>query len=351
MQTERTMKLKIYILLFLYGIITVQCSKDDIDPNDGNNPDATDQYDSYWYYSYKAQLVLTGESLKLTDAFSPYTIAHSGDTLFIANSADNSLLLIDSETTRVMRTLRSWTFNGQEKSFNSPIEAIVPVGNRLYVAERQSRIHVFKLPGFQYIACIGNGNYNGPVFQAQAMDVADGLIFARDKDGSVSIYQEASVTSQNSGKIDRYRKAAGIGTHNNSFAPHKMLADEDGYLLLTDYEGRKIRLLNPSLVNDDMENGSSIDMAKLSLDLDFKPKSLIKTEKHLYITGDNNAINIYDRKEHKWNNKLKSVNGYTFSQPTCICAQNDSVFWISDTHNSKQALIKINVYKGEIREE
>ena len=173
----------------------------------------------------------------------------------------------------------------------------------------------------------------------------------RSKDGSVSIYQEASVTSQNSGKIDRYRKAAGIGTHNNSFAPHKMLADEDGYLLLTDYEGRKIRLLNPSLVNDEMENGSSIDMAKLSLDLDFKPKSLIKTENHLYITGDNNAINIYDRKEHKWNNKLKSVNGYTFSQPTCICAQNDSVFWISDTHNSKQALIKINVYKGEIREE
>ncbi len=47
---------------------------------------------------------------------------------------------------------------------------------------------------------------------------------------------------------------------------------------------------------------------------------------------------------------MKSVKGYTFSQPVRVYAQNDTTLWISDMNNSKRTLVKVLVHKGEIRE-
>ena len=52
------------------------------------------------------------------------------------------MLLFSIKKGERLGTLQSWQHDGGEKSFGSQIEAIVPSGNRLYVAERQSRIHV-----------------------------------------------------------------------------------------------------------------------------------------------------------------------------------------------------------------
>ena len=54
--------------------------------------------------------------------------------------------------------------------------------------------------------CIGNGNWGGPVFQAQALAVNNGLIYARDKNGKVSIYKESEATQENYQKTKRYRQ-------------------------------------------------------------------------------------------------------------------------------------------------
>ena len=197
--------------------------------------------------------------------------------------------------------MQSWQHDGGEKSFGSQIEAIVPSGNRLYVAERQSRIHVFRLPELSYLTCIGNGQWSGPVFQAQAMTVKDGLIFARDKNGMVSIYKEEDATPENYQKVNRYRRASGNGSPgNNGFASHSMQPDAEGHLLLTDYEGKKIRVLDPALVNDDLANDASIDLDDLSLSPGFKPKTLALCGDRWYATGDNDAINIYERQSNEW---------------------------------------------------
>ena len=121
-------------------------------------------------------------------------------------------------------------------------------------------------------------------------------------------------------------------------------------ILLTDYEGKRIRVLDGALVNDDLENNSSIDMEDLTLSLDFKPKTLAVGKARWYATGDNNAINIYDKQSQKWTHRLNSVKGYAFAQPARVYAQNDSVLWVSDTHNTKRTLVKVAVHKGEIRE-
>lgn len=196
------MKIYAYILIVLSGVLTAQCSKVTLDeicgypsaPGGGNGEgEGNGDYNSYWYYSYEAAQLIDAETLGMETAedFTPYTVAHLGDTLFIANigKAGSSLLLFSIKKGERLGTLQSWQHDGGEKSFGSQIEAIVPSGNRLYVAERQSRIHVFRLPELSYLTCIGNGQWSGPVFQAQAMTVKDGLIFARDKNGMVKHLQ------------------------------------------------------------------------------------------------------------------------------------------------------------------
>lgn len=351
------MRAYLFLSVVLWGLVSA-CGGDNpplenLLPGEGEYGEGEGEK-SYWYYSYEAKQLIDAEELGMgAEDFIPYTVAHIGDTLFIANigQAGNSLLLYSQKEGRLLRTLKSWKFNGEEKSFGSPVEAIVPAGDRLYVAERQSRIHVFRLPGLDYVTCIGNGQWSGPVFQAQALAVREGLIFARDKNGNVSVYRETDATPENYQKVNRYRQASGNGSPgNNAFAAHAMVVDAEGHILLTDYEGKKIRVLDPALVNDGFQNGSVIDMDDRALTLDFKPKTLALTAERWYATGDNDAVNIYDCRRGEWIKQLKTVKGYAFSQPTRIYAQADSVFWVSDTHSAKRTLVKVVAYKGEIRE-
>ncbi len=349
------MRVYMYGLLAFAGLLVAACGKDYPGMGELLPGDVSGEGTSHWYYSYEAARLIGAEELGMGAAedFTPNAVAHVGDTLFIANmgQAGHSLLVYGLGEERLLRTVKSWTAGGAERGFGSPIEAIVPAGDRLYVAERQSRIHVFRLPGLEYVTCIGNGQWSGPVFQAQAVAVTGGLVFARDKDGKVSVYREADATPENDQKVNRYRQASGNGSPgNNGFAPHTMTLDAEGHILLTDYEGKKIRVLDPALVNDGFENGGVIDRDDLALALDFKPKTLALTAERWYATGDNNAVNIYDCRRGEWVKQLKSVKGYAFSQPARIYAQSDSVFWVSDVHKNKRTLVKMVAYKGEIRE-
>lgn len=341
------MKIYISLLLLFLGCLTIQCSKDD----DNSSDSGDGEYNSYWYYSYEAAQLLDAETfaMETEEDFVPYTVAHIGDTLLVANigKEGNSLLLFSQEKGEPLGILKSWQFNNEEKSFGSPIEAMVPAGNRLYVAERQSRIHVFRLPELTYITCIGNGQWSGPVFQAQAMTVRKGLIFARDKNGRISIYKEEEATPENYQKVKRYRHAAGAYA-NNGFNTHYMQCDGEERILLTDYEEKKIRVLDPALVTEDMADNTSIDVEEEEMVLDFKPKTLALATDRMYATGDNHAVNVYDCQSEEWTKAVKSLKGFAFSQPARIYAQNDSVYWVSDV--AKRTLVKMKVYKGEIQE-
>lgn len=346
------MKSYIYpVLLLVCGIFAARCTKsNDAAPVDPDNQN----YTSHWYYSYEAIDVITNESMGLAtaDEFKPYTVAERGDTLFVANAGTggNSLILYSKKTKRPLKTIGKWTVNGAEKNFTSKINAIVATGERLYVAEQQSLIHVFSLPDMTYFSCIGNGNWRGPVFQAQAITVNDGLIFARNKDGKVRIYKESAVTPENYQKINYYKEAGpGAGdSSNNGFVAHYMEADKEGHIMLTGYNAKSIRVLDPSLINDDFKNGTNIDIDDRTWTLSFNPKTFAMTDERLYVTGNNNAINIYDYEKKEWVKQLKNPKGYTFSNPERICKGGESTFWVTDV--SKNAVVQMGVFKGEIRE-
>ena len=346
---KRTFK---YILPIICTLWCAGCSEENINEVDGPVTEPQENYTSYWYYSHEVLETFTFEAMGLAESkeFNPYVVAHRGDTLFVANigTAGNSLILFDKKSNRPMRTLKTWTFNGQEKSFGSNINAIVPAGNRLYVAEVGSRIHAFSLPQMEYISCIGNGNWWDAVFQAQAATVKDGLIFARDKDGKVSIYKESDVTPEKYQGVRRYKQSSkGPGNaDNNGFAAHYMQEDGNGRILLTAYEASSIRVLDPSKVTDEMKGGESIDLDETWV-LPFKPKSFALTDNYIYVTGSNDSITVFnhDRERVK---VLKAIPGFTFTRVDHIYRESDEVLWVSD-YNTR-TLVKMGVFKAEIRE-
>lgn len=344
----------IYTLLLVCAMLSVRCTEEKIASEPITEQEEEGDYKSYWYYTYEALDAIDHKTLGLEAAadFSPYAVAQRGDTLLVANISKtrNSLILYSKKAKRPLRTISTWTVNGAEKNFTSNINAIVVTDDRLYVAEQQSLIHVFSLPNMEYFSCIGNGNWSGPVFQAQAIAVKEGLIFARDKDGKVSVYKESDVTPENYQKINRYKKAGpGAGnSSNNAFAAHYMEVDEEGHILLTAYEALSIRVLDPSKIGDDFKNDTNIDIDELTWTLPFKPKTFATTPERMYATGSNDAISIYDHEQKEWVKTLKSIKGFAFTRPERVFAQDDNTMWVSDIN--KCTLVQMGVFKGEIRE-
>ncbi len=346
------MKSYIYpILLLACGIFAARCTKStDAAPVDPDNQN----YTSYWYYCYEAVSVINHEAVGLTaaDEFKPRTVADRGDTLFVANAGTGgySLILYSKKNKRALSTIKTWTFNNAEKNFGSQIEAIVPTNDRLYVAERNSRVHVFLLPDMQYYSCVGNGDYNGPVFQAQAIAVTNGMLFTRSKDGKIRFFKESDIKPENYQTL-KYLRQAGPGagnSSNNDFATHYMEVDKEGHIMLTGYEAKSIRVLDPSLIDDNFKSGTNIDINDLTWSLPFKPKTFATDSVRMFATGDNDNLNVYDYEKKEWVKKFKGLKGYTLSKPERIYKGADGLFWVSDV--TKNAVIQMGVFRGEIRE-
>ena len=329
-----------------------QASAPEASAGNGSAATADPGYTSWWYYSYEALGTLSAADLGLAEGnFKPYTIAHRGDTLLIANTggATHAFLLYDLKSRRVLRTVDGWSFNGETHTFTSPVEAFALTDERLYVSERGARIHVYELPDLNYVTCIGNGNWWGEVFQPQALAVRDGLLFARDKDSRISIYREADATPANYEKVKRYKQSALHGTSNNGWAPLNMVTDPaSGLLAVTDYDGQLIRTLDPALATDEMTSETLLDVEELEIRTAFKPKTIALTEERLYATADDNGLHVYDRASQQWIKKLSTVRGWSFRQPIRIHAQEAGRFWISDTGSN--TVIELGAFRNEIRE-
>ena len=342
----------LYILLFACALASIRCTEETTDPGNIDYEEAN--YTSYWYYNYEAMEIIDYAALELesNDLFNPYAVAQRGDTLFVANTASgHSLILYSKKAKKPLRTIKTWTMNGAEKKFTSTINAIVVTDERLYVAEQQSLIHVFALPDMEYYSCIGDGNWNsGKLFQAQAMTVKDGWIFTRSKDGNIRFFKEADVKPETYQSLKYYRQAGpGAGnSSNNNFAAHYMEPDEEGHILLTGYEAKSIRVLDPSLIGDDFKSGTNIDLDDLTWALPFKPKTFAKSPERMYATGDNDAINVYDYEQKAWVKTFKALKGFSLTKPERICRESDTSFWVSDV--TKRTLVRMGVFKSEIRE-
>jgi len=116
-------------------------------------------YDSYNYdywenvvrtpAPYVPDGVISGISLDVGAFSKPQDIcvAPDGD-LYIADTGNNRILVVEEKTWKVVRTIDSFDNAGKEDTFNAPTGVCVSENNRLYVADRENkRIVVLETDG------------------------------------------------------------------------------------------------------------------------------------------------------------------------------------------------------------
>ncbi len=343
--------------LLLALMIAGACSEDEnISEDDAPQTNEEKTYTSYYYYSYEAEQQLSAVDFDLKEGeFTPGATCAKGDTLFVANIQQGhySLELYDKKNRRHLMSLRSWSYGDSRQEFQSPIEAVsISPANRLYVLSRETRIDVFSLQDLKFVTRIGTGAWSDGVsglFQAQAMTVsADGKIIARTK-REIVVYREEDVTSEKYQNIPFYSRSdpAGMDT-NNGFYPHQMIQDSTGIVYLADYGqygNKKIQAIDTSRIEKG-DHLAFIDTEK-TIGTSFNPCGIALHDDRMVITDGNGYIHVYDRTKKEWGDEFKSVNGYTFKKAEKLLAV-ESDLWISDTKNQK--LVKVRIYKNEIRE-
>jgi hypothetical protein len=124
-------------------------------------------YDTY-IYDYWGNIELTpaayvptgrvsGQSLGTTDFSEPQDLCVSDDGfIYIADTKNNRIVVTDSEMTKTVRIIDSFTRDGGEDSFNAPYGVCVSENNELYVADSNNKRIVVLTPEGEFIKLIDN---------------------------------------------------------------------------------------------------------------------------------------------------------------------------------------------------
>lgn len=349
------MKYIVYTVCWLALSLALGSCTEEEKPEGMPAPKEEEPYTSHYYYSYEAARQLSAADFETEEEkFIPGPAYIKGDTLFVANthSGSLSLELYDRKKNRHLASLKSWKYKEADQKFNDKIEAIAVSGDRLYLANKGSRIDVFDVNTLAFITRIGTGNWGDGTNQmvhAHAMAITpDGRIVVRTKK-NLLVYQEADVTPENYQKVPFYcrSKIDGMDT-NNGFYSHQMVQDTTGIIYLADYGqygNKKIQAIDPAL----MEKGDAkilIDSDKTLLP-DFNPCGIALFDDLMIASAGNGSLSVYDRSKESWGNSFRSVKGFTFKKPEKLLVDENSL-WISDV-NAK-ALVEVNIYRNEIRE-
>lgn len=337
---------KILYILYACALLLSACSKDELDA-------VPEKYNSYYYYSYDWGESISSEQLNLSKDFIPGPSLLRGDTLFVANIADNkwSLELYDRKKRQHIASLKSWTYKEETQSFSNKIEAIAISGNRLYLANIGSCIDVFDVNTLRFITRIGTRNWgsgNKEMLHSHAMAVTGGYIIIRMKN-RLQVYLESDVTEEAYQKVPFFARGTvnGFDT-NNGFYSHQMVVDKNGLILLADYGqsgNKKIQVIDTNLI----QKGDNIDMvdAAHTISLDFNPAGIALYKDLIYVSDGSGYIRVYDRIKKEFIQRFNSFNGYKLGKAVKLAIDGDRL-WISD--QSKKQLVGIDIYPNEIRE-
>lgn len=312
-------------------------------------------YTSHYYDSYEAARQLSAEDFGIEKGkFIPGPSYIKGDTLFVANTHKESLSLelYDRKKNQHLASLKNWKYKEANQKFNDIIEAIAVSGDRLYLANKGSRIDVFDVNTLAFITRIGTGDWGdgtNQIFHSHAMVITpDGMIIVRTKK-NLLVYREADVTPERYQKVPFYCRSNsdGIDT-NNGFYSHQMVQDSTGIIYLADYGqygNKKIQAIDPALI--EKGNGKVLIDSEKTLRLNFNPCGIALYDDKMIVSAENGSLSIYDRSKESWGNSFRSVKGFSFKKPQKLLIDGNSL-WISDI-NAK-VLVEVHIYRNEIRE-
>lgn len=199
--------------------------------------------------SFKLDYAVLPEATSAT--FRPKDVYVYGDTLYVVNDANNNYSLevfsIAEGNVTHLESIREWTEKDRTKTFGGRSNGVVRANDRIYVTHEGSRTEIFDANDFQFITCIGNGNWGTDITQTvHAFDpvLYKGVVMIRDK-RYIDFVQERTVYPGETMFI--FARTENLGEESGTYG---MAVDERTGLLYSTHPSKRIDILTPDDIRE-----------------------------------------------------------------------------------------------------
>ena len=282
--------------------IVTGCSKDSIADATTDFPFTTQKVMALVY-----DQLLDGKSLKGLDntPYNPIGFCRAGDTLFIANRAgDSGLIIVRISTNEVIKKLTSWEFNGVTEKFDFDVMDVTVNNQFIFVVNRSSRIDVFNRNNYSYVTTIGKtGWQTSSLLQCESADLVGDKLFIRDKH-RIKVVRLEDCTPENRFKVPIFSESQDSTAANNGFAIETVRSFQ-GNAYVTDFVQSKIFVISADSVQTKGEKLKFLH----SYTLPYKPIGIDFYEGDAFVTCNNNQILRMDLKTGEIKERFASFAG------------------------------------------
>lgn len=320
-----------YLILTFSALIS--CSKPDNIEKVFPEPNAT-----YWDYSLKLEKS-TNTSTVNTATFTPKGSCIANGKIYITNSSENRLEILDASTGSPTAFIKDWTFNGISESFNNPTDVCVNNG-RIYVANYKNfRIEVFDEKTRDFISCIGTNPYpNHSILEPFSIRVSGNKIFVLTRDNYIFVFNvdEISASTYKAMKTKAYLLLSSDTTLDRAYAMDA-IGDK---LYVADKIDKKILVYNIGAIdfnNVNQAKKTNAIQAITSFDLQDKtaiPSGLaIYNDSRIFLSYNNKSyIDVIDKNNGSIIATCNYISATPLTQIERIFIQNKTLL-ISDKNN------------------
>ncbi len=269
-----------YVLTFIQLFMLTGCNKD-------NNREFPFTTTSILTFAYER--LWEGEDINGLDpsTYNPVSVCQSGDTLFIANRANEAdgIIILKISTGELLKFLTEWNYNGQPEKFDNQIIDVAVNADYIFVVNRSSRIDMFNRKDYSYVTTIGRtGWQHSSLLQCESMEIFGDKLFIRDK-RRVKVVNLSDCTPENRFKVPIFAESRDSTNENVGFKLETVVSHNQ-LIYVTDYQTSKILVINPASVT---EKGAPISFIR-SYRMNNKPLSMDFYKNKMYVVCENNTI-------------------------------------------------------------
>ena len=254
--------------------------------------------------------------------FKPYGIRVSGDTLFVANRAENAhgIYLLNRNTGTLLGSITGWEQNEEQKTFDNQLSDVEVSDDYIFALNQSSRVDIFRRSDLSYVATAGKTGWpEARLMQCESVVLVDDVLYIRNKSDFKAVRVEDCLTNPgNSVKI----LAANDGgiTANNPFGLESVCA-HDGEVYVTDYVSKTIFVADIAAIAD----------GKIPFDrsfvLDVIPVGIDFYGDDMYVVCQNNSVRHINPRTGELLNTYTTFGGNrSWGTPGRICFCGDDFY-------------------------
>lgn len=330
-------KIKMNRLPFLILLLCVvtSCSKDSYDIEPTN-------YD--YYYPTEDASITAKQIGDGTGTLDPKGIAISKEKLYVCNG--DVLEVFNAVTLAHIKTISNYTKGTTTIPFTQ-LSSISIDNGRIYVGSVDSRLFVLDENTTLGINTVGNGQWWETFVHVFGVVVKDGLVFVKEKEKSIKVFETSQITETSSWKLNPIAKLNTLNGWTEVYSMDVL----SGNLVVAGRDAKSYLYYNIANIKANAASSltTPIEPSKAPF-TDVKPLSVTFSTDFAVTSesaGSTNYVRLYSKEEFLKKNYKPIVNASDilgqnpFGTIVSTAQLNDRIF-LSDNSNQKIRIIKLN---------